>query len=546
MHLDNIQEEKRTGKYEKKKKGGERELSYEQANAQVIPLKASDPNEIKFNNADPNNNMHTTVGHLDHSSFTKTGCVAQTIWPYNEIHVGIQTSKRDNVYYSIHTHGERHVLHYTMEGYDGNTTMSYIAKQRLEGKNRTSHKRDKIFITDIISIAIGTAATTLATRNAIQMHNLQMEIKSITTSVDSIQNSINDYNRKLFQVTKGQITTMKELIHTQTALNNTIAVVNEHAKVLKRHRIDISTIMSMIMLLRKELTSFTHAVETHFIHESIEDIVSNKLNLRFIHHYDLPRVIKTIKKQINIDMDEKDATLPIVELIIRLLIQQRIEFAPIATTQQATESIIGNLLFISLFAAANKNQQSFSTYELIPMPFNQRNQRVKLAQTLHVIGISKKIMELIQWTRKESSACKFISMSSCRETPPINRNWNHTCLFEILTDLNLTLCCIKREVEQIFKQRVGQQWAISTRNKTKCHRVTQLEQSQHTIASNNELTMPSMALITIDKSTAWSCDNFLLPSIKNGTNEFISIIDNRKLKHDDSNLIDLHKAKSYE
>ena len=405
-------------------------------------------------------------------------------------------------------------------------------------------KETKDLSTDIISIAIGTAATTLATRNAIQMHNLQREIKSITTAVNSIQNSINDYNSKLFQVTKGQITTMEELIHTQTALNNTIAMVNEHAKVLQRHRIAISTIMSMMMLLRKELTSFTHAVETHFIHESIEDIVSNKLNLRFIHHYDLPRVIKTITKQINIDMDEKDATLPIVELLNRLLIQQRIEFAPIATTQQATEGIIGNLLFISLFATANKNQQSFSTYELIPMPFNQRTQRVKLAQTPHVIGISIKTMELIQWTRKESSACKFISMSSCRETPPINRNWNHTCLFEILTDSTLTLCRIEHEVEQIFIQRVGQQWAISTRNETKCHRVTQLEHNQHTIASNNELTIPPMALITIDKSTAWSCDNFFLPSIKNGTNEFISIIDNRKLKHGDSNLIDLHRAMS--
>ena len=67
--------------------------------------------------------MHTTVSHLGHSSLTKTECVTQTIWPYNEIHVGIQTNKQDNAYYSIHTHGERHVLHYTMEGYDKNTTM---------------------------------------------------------------------------------------------------------------------------------------------------------------------------------------------------------------------------------------------------------------------------------------------------------------------------------------------------------------------------------------------------------------------------------------
>ena len=67
--------------------------------------------------------MHTTVSHIGHSSLTKTGCVAQTIWSYNEICIGIQTSKRDKVYYSIHTGGERHVLHYTMKSYDENTTM---------------------------------------------------------------------------------------------------------------------------------------------------------------------------------------------------------------------------------------------------------------------------------------------------------------------------------------------------------------------------------------------------------------------------------------
>ncbi|CAF5137327.1 unnamed protein product, partial [Rotaria socialis] len=68
-------------------------------------------------------------------------------------------------------------------------------------------------------------------------------------------------------------------------------------------------------------------------------------------------------------------------------------------------------------------------------------------------------MELIQWTKEESNTCKFTSMSSCRETPPIKKNWKQTCLFEILTDSNLTLCRIEHELEPIFIQRVGQQWA---------------------------------------------------------------------------------------
>lgn len=417
-------------------------------------------------------------------------------------------------------------------------------KQQQEEKNDTSNKRNKRFIMNIISIAMGTAATMLATSNTIQIHNLQKEIKSIRTSIDSIQNAVNSHHTQLFQLTKGQITIVEELIHTQTALNNTIVLVNEHSNVLKQHRVAINTLVSMVMMLKKELTSFTHAVETHFIHESIEDILANKLNLRFIHHYDLPRVIRMITKQVNIDMEETDDSLPTFELINRLLIQQRIEFVPINTKEQTAGGAIGNLLFISFFATANKNQQSFSTYQLTPIPFNQGQQRLKLAQTPYIIGISTKTMELIQWTKEESNTCKFTSMSSCRETPPINKNWKQTCLFEILTDSKLTLCRIEHELEPIFIQRVGQQWAISTINETKCHRVTQLEQGEHAITTNNELTIPPIALITIDKSTAWSCDNFFLPSMTNGTNKFITIIENKKLNFDDSILIDLQKAMS--
>ncbi|CAF1576266.1 unnamed protein product [Rotaria magnacalcarata] len=248
---------------------------------------------------------------------------------------------------------------------------------------------------NIISIAIGRAATALATSNTIQIQNLQKEIKSITTSIDSIQNAINSHNSRLFQLTNGngQITIAEELIHTQTTLNNTIVLVNEHSNVLQQHRIATKILMSMMIILKKELTSFTHAVETHFIHESIEDILTNKLNLRFIHQYDLPRVIKMITKQVNINMEETDDSLPTFELINRLLIQQRIEFVPMNTKEQTAGGVIGNLLFISFFAAANKNQQSFSTYKLTPIPFNQGQQRLKLVQIPYIIGISTKTMD---------------------------------------------------------------------------------------------------------------------------------------------------------
>ncbi|CAF3209755.1 unnamed protein product [Rotaria sp. Silwood2] len=286
------------------------------------------------------------------------------------------------------------------------------------------------------------------------------------------------------------------------------------------------------------------AMETHFIQESMEDIFANRLNLRFIHPYDLPNVLKIITKQTNINVEVLDEAFPIVELVNQLLIQQRIEFIQSDTKEPIDGGVIGSLLFTSSFAATNRNQQQFSTYKLTAIPFNRGNQRWRLAQLPDTISISTKTYELIQWSKEESLTCKFKSLSSCRETPPIQKNWQETCLFEILTDSNLTLCRIEHEMEKIFLQRIGQQWAISMKNETKCHRVTQLDQEQHAITTDNEITIPPIALLTIDRSTTWSCDHFLLPGITNDTNELIRIIDNRKVNYDDSKLINLYQTMS--
>lgn len=377
-----------------------------------------------------------------------------------------------------------------------------------QASNHPTNGRNKRFVLDIISLALGTAATTLSTSNTIQIANLQKEVRAVTTSIEEMKTVYNRQNSQIIHLAEGQKESAEALHHTQTALNNTIAIVNEHSNELKQNRMGIKTLLSIVTFLKKELSSFTHAVETHFLHESIEDILANKLNLRLIHHYDLPRVLKIIAKRTNVQMDDSGDTLPMIELINRLLVHQRIDYLPGDINARSDRAVIGNLLFVSFFASASKDQQSFSTYQLLPIPFNHGNQRAKVAQLPQVIGISIQTFELIQWTKEESETCKFEVLSSCRETPPIRRQWEETCLFEILTDTNLTLCRVEYEPEPIFVHRIGQQWAISTRNETKCHRVTQAEQERHVITTNNQISIPPTALISVEKSTALSCDHF--------------------------------------
>ena len=194
------------------------------------------------------------------------------------------------------------------------------------GKNDMSSQRNKRFILDIISIAVGTAATASSTSNTTQINNLQKEIKSVQSSIQVVKNSIHVHNSQLFQLKRSQIKIIEELRHTQFALNNTIAIINDHSNALRQQHKAIATAVSMVMLLRKELSSIARAMETHFIQESMEDIFVNKLNLRFIHPYDLPNVLKIITKQANINVEEMDNALPIVELVNQLLIQQPVDF----------------------------------------------------------------------------------------------------------------------------------------------------------------------------------------------------------------------------
>ena len=159
---------------------------------------------------------------------------------------------------------------------------------------------------------------------------------------------------QILHLNGGQFKLAHELNHTQVALDKTIALVNEHSYILRNDEHALRMIMSQTVFLSTRLASVVRAVETHFIHTSIEDILSNRLNLLFVHQQDLPRVVDLISQAINISFEEADSSIPMVELITRSLVRQQIDFVPM-TTPQSTENgpLIGKLVFTSFFAATN-------------------------------------------------------------------------------------------------------------------------------------------------------------------------------------------------
>jgi hypothetical protein len=84
-------------------------------------------------------------------------------------------------------------------------------------------------------------------------------------------------------------------------------------------------------------------------------------------------------------MDVANTSIPMVEVITRLLVRQQIDFAP-GKNGSTSESggVIGKLIFTSYFAAPEQNQAPFSVYEVVPIPFNQGKRRVKLAKNARI------------------------------------------------------------------------------------------------------------------------------------------------------------------
>ncbi|CAF0963273.1 unnamed protein product [Didymodactylos carnosus] len=326
----------------------------------------------------------------------------------------------------------------------------------------------------------------------------------VTESLNTFQQTMDTHTAQILHLNEGQVKLAYELNYTQAALNQTIDLVNEHSEILRTHETALRTLSQMTMFLSNRLSAFVHSVETHFIHTSIENILENNLNLQFIHHKDLPQVTKMIMKATNVSLDDNSASFASIELVTRLLVKQRIDFISMNKTQNNGESdLIGQLIVSSFFAAPSQTQAPFSLYELIPVPFNHRKQRVRLAQVPYAIGIESKGQQFIRWSKSEAESCNFAVMTTCRETLAIRKEGIDKCLSEILTDGPLESCQVEPHIDPIFVQRVDQHWAISTNTTTKCHPIKLAEAENMKVGVSKEITLPPVALITTLDSTSF-------------------------------------------
>lgn len=417
------------------------------------------------------------------------------------------------------------------------------ALSRGTSTNVTSKTRVKRALPVIIAIGAGIAAGFLAVVNLIQAANLRSEVKTMENTLKNLNQATLSNQAQILHLSKGELKLGAELNNTQNALNRTIDVVNQHAGILRQHEDALRIVVSQTAFLSTRLAAVVLAVETYFIHTSIEKILSNELNLLFVHQHDISKVVDSVLQAMNITGDELGTSLPTIDIITRLLVRQQIDFLQSTTAESANDtSIIGKLMFTSFFAAPNKKQTPFAVYELIPIPFNQDGKRLRLAQMPAYLGINSESRQFIRWSKEEAAACDFVQMTTCRESPVKRKETEDDCIYQLLTDAKLEDCRVERFADKLFVRRVGQYWAVSTINATKCHTVTTPEIEQHVLHENEEIIIPAMALITTMNKKALSCDRFTLPGVPVTSGEPIQLIYNESVNPLKKDLLDLQAA----
>ena len=130
-------------------------------------------------------------------------------------------------------------------------------------------------------------------------------------------------------------------------------------------------------------------------------------------------------------------------------------------------------------------------------------------------------------------------MPSCRETPVRRKESQDDCLYQILTDSKLNDCRTELYPDAKFVRRVGQHWAVSNIKANKCHSLTTSNLDEHLLHDNEEITLPSVALITIMNTNSVACDRFFLPRSPVKSGAPIHILYNETVNPMKKNLLNL-------
>jgi len=381
-----------------------------------------------------------------------------------------------------------------------------IPSCNITKNNITKKKRAKRLV-DVISLGVGSVALGMSISNSIQIENLQQQVAIVENSLSKLSESLEITGAHLAKVSSRQIELTEQLQVTQKALNDMIPILDSHAEA-------INTIKTSVETLN---IRYQHS----FLYLAITQIYRNELTLSFLSPADVHKLVYTIIKEGNLTLDSYPGSLPIVQIITRLLVRQQIDFVP--RTEYMINNLddyddpneIGRLVITSYFAVPTQKQSIFYTYKLMTIPFYHENETIELNNIPRYWAINPTDKTTMEWYNPEESGCDFRFMVSCRDTPPIFDLSIHSCLDQIMQMGTLTKCKISSVPAAKFfiRQLKNNFWITSAAESIQCMKIprTQYHKDINHVWNINEKTIiPPLSVVNVTEGYVIACPGFTL------------------------------------
>ncbi|CAF1539839.1 unnamed protein product [Adineta ricciae] len=415
--------------------------------------------------------------------------------------------------------------------------------------NFTANLRYKRSLLAFVTIAASTLSAGSSVADILITRNLRKKVEEFEHQLQSYASRVELGEARMVQFESNQIRLGTSLQQTEHLLNSTLDRVNQHSTMLESQNKLLNEHQQLLKSLQQRVIDNEEATAIQFLHLAVHDIANNRPTLAFLHPSDMDSVIKSILQQNNISIPVTAEQLPIIELIMKLILRQQIDFIPAERYSNTSSIEIGKLMFTTFYALPNEQASDFGIYKIFTSPFIHHNKIVRLAQMPVYIGINRKAKSSISWTKDDVSSCIFQLMTTCRETPAEKATqYGNACLEQIMTGTTLTNCRTEHTATNLpyIQQLQNGRWLIST-NSTSLHCIrTQMEEKPTEEAAvwndNTQLIIPPIAIITVQNGTTVHCPGFNLPGpVISETRSTINIIKNLSTIEEHSEIIDIHK-----
>ncbi|CAF1475452.1 unnamed protein product [Adineta steineri] len=406
------------------------------------------------------------------------------------------------------------------------------AAQNIAACNITT-KRQKRLITDVISIGMGAINLGISAANSMQISNLQQQVAVVEKALTEYSQNLQIQGAQLAKIHSNQIELADELQVTQQALNAMVPILSSHSEA-------INTLKTGIERLHIQL-------QRSMLYLAITQILRNDLTLDFLSPDDLYKVVYHVIQQGSLTFNSEHASLPIVQIITKLLVRQQIDFVPSSHYKTQNPQEIGRLVITSFFAVPQQKHTSFLTYKLLAIPFFHKNQTLQLTQIPRYWAINLVDNTTMEWHDPQEFGCDLQLMTSCRDTPPIQTMSQETCLGQILGSLPLSICqtIILPPAKFFVRPLRDNLYVTSSSEPLHCLNIPETEYSiirQQTLNLNEELVLAPVALVNVTPGYTIVCPKFTLVgrAIPSGAPSLVILYNNSLLTNNIS-VVDVNR-----